>query len=349
MCLSNMFPGATDPDFGVFVADMCGQLRAQGHPVRETVIRTRAAGPVRTPLKYAGLTARALGSVGGADVIYAHYLFPTGAIAAAAGRTRRTPWVVTAHGRDVRHLERSRLRRASRPGIEGAAALIAVSGYLRREIERWGLSLPPVHVVNMGVDLARFAPRGRDDARRRLGIPGDGPLVLAVGGLTERKNPLGLLEAFAVLRRRHPSARLAFVGDGPLGPDLDRRASALGLAGALIRPGAVAHDRVADWMGACDVLAMVSMVEPLGQVALEALASGRPVVCTTVGGCTEIVPAEGAGRHADPGDAPAIADAVGSLLDAAPPADLCRAAAEPHSLAAQGLKVSAILTAAATR
>ena len=349
LCLSNMWPGPADPDFGSFVADMCGALERRGMAVDPVVIDRRGGGPVRTPAKYAGLAGRAVRHARRADVIYAHYLFPTAAAAAVAARTARIPCVVTAHGQDVRNLERRALRRATAAALRGASAVIAVSGHLADGLRASGLDLPPVHVVNMGVDLERFTPGDRGAARARLGLPAGDPLVLAVGGLTDRKNPLGLLQAFARVHAARPGARLALVGDGPLGAAVDAGARALGVAEAIVRPGALAHERVADWVAACDLLALVSRVEPLGIVALEALAGGRPVVATAVGGTREVVPAPGAGRIVDPRDPGAIAAAILALLDDPPSPEACRAAAEPHGVDVQATKVAAILERAAGR
>ena len=83
--------GPADPDYGAFVADMCDALRARGLGVAVAAIDDRASGPLRTPSKYAALARRAVREARGADVIYAHFLFPTGAIAAAASRRAASP------------------------------------------------------------------------------------------------------------------------------------------------------------------------------------------------------------------------------------------------------------------
>ena len=347
MCLSNMWPGDDNPDYGSFVADMCEALRARGLPVETVVIDRRAGGPARTPAKYAALAARAARAARRADVIYAHYLFPTGAVAmAAATGAGGIPYVLTAHGQDVRNLERPALRRATAPALSRAAALIAVSHDLAEALRATGASLPPLHVIDMGVDMDRFVPGDRADARARLGLPAGGPLVLSVGGLTERKNPLSLLQAFARVRERRPSARLALVGDGPLAGAVDAGVRRLGLVGAVSRPGAVPHAEVAAWVDACDLLAVVSRVEPLGVAALEALAGGRPVVATRIGGVKEVVPDPGAGRVVDPLDPSAIASAILAVLDDPPTPETCRHAAEPHALTRQAGRVAEVLQAA---
>ena len=346
MCLSNMYPGPEDPDYGAFVEAMCDALERAGHDVERVVIASRDHGLLHTPAKYAGLTRRALARTRAVDVIYAHYLFPTGGVAAACGRLMGRPWVVTAHGRDVRNLQNPRLRRLTAGALVGASSVICVSRYLAAELRASGLGLPPVHIANMGVDLRRFRPADRGAARARRAL-GDGPVVLAVGGLTERKNPLRLLQAFRLVRDQRPDATLVFVGDGPLAGSIRTGASRLGLAGSVILPGAVPNAAVADWMAATDVLAIPSLVEPLGVVALEAMASGRPVAATRVGGTAEVVGR--AGTLVDPLDPRSIASGVLALLADPPSVATCVSAAEAQSVDRQALRVADVLTTAAAR
>lgn len=348
MCLSNMWPGPRDPDYGSFVADMCTALERRGMDVEPVVIDSRGGGPIGTPAKYVRLAAGAARRMRRVDVVYAHYVFPTGAVAAAMRRATGVPYVLTAHGQDVRNLARPAVARASAPALAGAAAVVAVSRHLADGLRDSGLPLPPVHVIDMGVDLGRFVPADRAAARERLGLPDGAPLVVAVGGLTDRKNPLGLLQAFARVRAARPRALLALVGDGPLAAAVDAGARRLGVQGALIRPGAIPHERVAEWVAACDVLALVSRVEPLGVVALEALAGGRPVVATRIGGTREVVPDPGGGRIVDPTDPAAIAAALLAVLDDPPDPAACRRAAEPHALDRQARRVATLLERAAT-
>src|SRR5487761_1963911 len=113
LCLTNMYPGPNDPDYGSFVRDMCDALEDRGHEVRRAAIDSRARGPLRTTGKYARLGRQAAANARWSEEIYAHYLFPTGAIAAAAGRIARRPWVLTAHGGDVANLARTSMRAAT--------------------------------------------------------------------------------------------------------------------------------------------------------------------------------------------------------------------------------------------
>ncbi len=343
LCVSNMYPGPDNPDYGSFVETMNRALQTEGHEVECVAIDTRSRGVVRTPGKYLTLARRALAPAKRADVIYAHYLFPTGAIAAAVGATTHKPWVITAHGRDVRNLDNPALRRLSAPAVAHASAVIAVSRRLADDLAASGLVLPPVYVAHMGVDLERFQPHDRAAARSRLGIRG-GPVIVAVGGLTDRKNPLRLVQAVARLRERFPEVRLVFVGDGPLAGAIRVGAESMGLGEAVTLVGAVPNTEIVDWLAACDLLALPSLIEPLGVVALEAMASGRPVVATRVGGTAEVVGA--AGRLVDPLNPIAIANGLAEVLDRPPTEQICRTAAIAHGVSRQARKVGTVLTRA---
>ena len=172
LLVSQMYPGPRDPDHGVFVARMEEALRARGHDVDRAVLYSRRGGK----LKYLELAGR-VRAAPKPDVVYAHFLVPTGLVASLAN----APLVVTAHGRDVRNVGAIRgVAAATRRVVRRAAAVIAVSDYLRRELEA---RVPEVRgkreVVSMGVDLERFtiAPR-----------PGGPTSYLCVGALSDRKN-----------------------------------------------------------------------------------------------------------------------------------------------------------------
>jgi glycosyltransferase involved in cell wall biosynthesis len=321
LLVSQMYPGPDDPDLGVFVRRLAEELERRGHVIELAVLDRRAGGRRR----YLELLRRTL-RASRPDVVYAHFLVPSGLIAALAGRA---PLVVTAHGRDVRNVGAiPGVGLATRLVVRRAAAVVAVSGYLREELEA---KLPEARgkteVVGSGVDLERFQPSPRKD--------GAGPAFLCVGGLTERKNVVRLAEAFASLGE----GSLTFVGDGPLRAALDGRPG-VRLAGT------VAHDRIPELIAGADVVCQPSLVEPLGQALLEAMACGRPVVATRVGGPPEFVVPE-AGALVDPMD---VADIAAGLRRAASlpiPNQAARAAAERHDVREQARRIEEILERAA--
>ena len=316
-----MYPGPDDPDLGVFIRGVAEELEARGHTVERAVLDRRAGGKRR----YLELLRRTL-RASRPDVVYAHFLVPSGLIAALAGRA---PLVVTAHGQDVANVGAiPGIAAATRLVVRRSAALVAVSRYLREELER---KIPEARgkteVVGSGVDLERFRPVPRAD--------GAGPAFLCVGGLTERKNVVRLADAFA----RLGEGTLTFVGEGPLRPALAGRPN-VRLAGA------VAHDEIPQLIAAADVVCQPSLVEPLGQALLEALASGRPVVATRVGGPPEFVTPE-VGALVDPLDVDDIAAGMRRAAVLPVPNRAARAAAEPHDVSVEARRVEEILQRAA--
>jgi glycosyltransferase involved in cell wall biosynthesis len=325
LLVSQMYPGSEDPDFGVFVKGLEAALSERGHEIRRAVVDRRRGGKAR----YAALARDARRAARGfrPDVVYAHFLVPAGAVAALSSRA---PLVVTAHGQDVANAASSvAIRRTTQWVCRRAAAVVAVSGYLRSELER---AVPEARgkteVVDCGVDVDRFSVAP---------APNGPPSFLFVGTLTERKNVTRLVEAFGLLEDN--AATLTVVGDGPLRPGLEGRPR-------VRLTGAVPHDDVRAHMAAARVVCQPSLVEPLGQAVLEAMARGRSVVATKVGGPAELVP-DGAGVLVDPLDVGSIARGLTAAAAMPCPNPAARAAAESHDVRRQAERIEAILERAA--
>jgi glycosyltransferase involved in cell wall biosynthesis len=324
LLVSQMYPGPVDPDLGVFVRQLELALAKRGHELERAVLDRRGGGK-RRYLELARRTASAARRFR-PDVVYAHFLVPTGLIAAVSGRA---PLVVTAHGQDVRNVGELRgVAAATRLVVRRASAVVAVSDFVRRELE---LKLPDARgkteVVDCGVDLELFAPKPAPD----------GPVAfLCVGSLTERKNVVRLAGAFESVGE----GTLTFVGDGPLRGRLEGRAG-IRLAGL------VPHDELPRYLAAAHVLCQPSLVEPFGQSLLEAMASERSVVATRVGGPPEFVPAE-AGVLVDPLDVSGIADGLRRAAALPRPNPAARMAAAAHDVRVQAERIEAILARAAS-
>jgi glycosyltransferase involved in cell wall biosynthesis len=326
-----MFPGPAAPDFGVFVEQIATELEAQGNELLRVVIDRRGG----TPAKYVSLTARAAAVARRfrPHVVYAHFLFPAGAVAALAARLSHARLVVTAHGRDVRNIGSiAGVAWATRMVVRQADAVIAVSDFLRRELEA---KLPEArgktNVIDSGVDLERFRHRDPEPLRAELAWEDDGPFFLCVGTLDERKNVVRLADAFAGLGR----GSLVFVGDG------DKREELVGRSGVRV-VGPVPHGRVPEWIAACDVLCQPSRVEPFGQTVLEALASERPVVATKIGGPPEFV-TPAAGVLVEPGNVEAIQAGLEAALELPRPNPAGRKIAEQHDVRLQARRIADVL------
>jgi glycosyltransferase involved in cell wall biosynthesis len=317
LLVSQMYPGPADPDLGVFVAQLEHELRARGHEIELAVIDRRAGGKRR----FLELRQK-VRAAGRPDVVWAHFLVPSGLIASEVD----APLVVTAHGRDVRNIGAlPGIARLTRRVVERATTVIAVSDYLRRELE---LKIPEARgktvVVDSGVDLERFAVGAVDHREGR-------PAFLAVGGLTERKNSIRLADAFSRLE----GGSLTFVGDGPLRERLEGR-------DRVRLVGRVPHGDVPAHLAAADVVCAPSLIEPFGQSILEAMAAGKTVVATLVGGPPEFVTPE-AGLLVDPLDEIGLTHALEAAAAFPAPNEASRAAAADHDLKLQAERVEQIL------
>jgi teichuronic acid biosynthesis glycosyltransferase TuaC len=249
-----------------------------------------------------------------ADVILGTCAYPDACAALVLARSVGRPAVVKVHGADLdvvgrRAVPRAVLRRLL-PLVHGA---VAVSRPLAERLTRLGVPRARIHVVPNGVDRELFTPQDRNLARRALGVPEPGALLLFVGRLEREKGVRELLDAFVRVRFVRPDVRLALVGDGPMLGQID---VARVFGGAVMTPGKRPPREVSTWLAACDALVLPSWHEGTPNAVLEALASGRPVVASYVGGIPEVVRDSRVGRLVPPRDAVLLADALLEVLEA---------------------------------
>jgi glycosyltransferase involved in cell wall biosynthesis len=176
-----------------------------------------------------------------------------------------------------------------------------------------GARADSVVVVRNGVDADLFRPAPQAAARQQLGLPADVPLVLYVGNLKASKGVVDLANAFAQLADADPRPHLVMVGGG------DARAE---VVAALARhqarvhlPGPVALEHVPTWMAAANLVALASWAEGTPNVLLEALACGRRVVATRVGGIPDVISDPAMGELVPARDVAALARALRLVLD----------------------------------
>ena len=164
-----------------------------------------------------------------------------------------------------------------------------------------------------GVDGSLFRPdrAGRDRVRRALGFGPDDVVIGHVSRLAAEKNVGYLARALKAVGEGRPNVRFLFVGDGPARPDLERE---MGPNARFV--GYQGGEDLADHYAAADLFAFASLTETFGNVVLEALASGLPVVAIRAGGVGEIVRPGETGILVEPGDAPSVmASALIGLAD----------------------------------
>ena len=274
-----------------------------GMTIAPMLLAAASIGPIR----------RLVADGGDFDIIDAHYFYPDGVAATMLARFFRKRVVITARGSDINVISRYPVaRRLMQWAARRADASIGVCNALADQIKPWTAS-ERVHVVRNGVDLQRFRPVPREDARRKLDIRGS-PLLLSVGHLVENKGHALVIDALAEIRKHFPDAGLAIVGHGPDRERLRQHAASRGCADRVTLVGAVENASMVDWYNAANVLVLASAREGWANVLLESLACGTPVVATRVGGSPEVLTDERVGRLVEGRDGQSIAESVLPLL-----------------------------------
>lgn len=206
---------------------------------------------------------------------------------------------------------RARDRWACRIVNRLADCVTAVAGAVREHVHiTEGCPLEKIVVIPNGIDApAPPGGAGRSEALRVS--PGD-QVIGTITRLVWKRGHQELLEAAAIVTQAEPSAKLVVVGDGPLRSSLEAQAQHLGLNGGVRFLGAVPE--AARLLPHFDVFVLSSVWEGMSNSLLEAMAAGRPVVATRVGGNPEVVVDGETGLLVPPKNARALADAVLRLL-----------------------------------
>ena len=228
------------------------------------------------------------------DLIDTHFSYPDGVGGALLGKLLRTPVFITLRGtHDIRHAQ-SRLRRVQIiAALKSAETVICVSESLRRFGERIGIPRARLEVIANGIDQSLFFPANREAARKKLGLPEDATIVLAVGAMIEGKGHHRVIEILPELIASHP--KLIFVALGDQGVDrsyhrhVEKFIEVHGLQEHVLLVPAQPHDEIPCWMNSADLFCLATRSEGRCNAILEALACGIPVVTTEVGGNGELI------------------------------------------------------------
>jgi teichuronic acid biosynthesis glycosyltransferase TuaC len=253
------------------------------------------------------------------DLLHVHCAFPDAVGVALAASRLGVPFVATAHGSDINvYAEQRPIRWQVARALGRAGAVIAVSSALQRKITALAPSASGrvLHIPCAGVDRRVFHVRDRLAARAELGLPQQGRTVLFAGQLFPIKAVDVLIAAWQALasqQRLQPNDLLVLAGEGPQRQALQTQAAAG--TGNVRFIGEVPQERLATWLGAATLFCLPSRNEGTPNVIVEALASGRPVVASRVGGIPEVVSDGVNGLLVEPGSAPALAEAMGAALD----------------------------------
>ena len=245
------------------------------------------------------------------DVIVAVWLNPDGVAACGLSQRYGIPSIVIAEGSDVNRLPHrySGWERVCRELNTKASALVFVSRALQNAAAQIGLRGRRSYIIHNGVDadLFRPGPNGTGSSTK---------VILSVGRLSSEKGHQVLLEAFARLRFRFgEDIRLVLVGDGLLRDNLIEQSQRLGIRPSVEFVGAVHQPELVRYYQECNVMCLPSFMEGLPCVVAEAMACGKPVVASAVGGVPEIIDDGQTGLLVPSGDVDALSKALLRALE----------------------------------
>jgi glycosyltransferase involved in cell wall biosynthesis len=242
-----------------------------------------------TLLGYGRYLAKLARTVEEADVILARNVFPCGHGGVMLQKLKGVPSVLMLQGEndlfnfDEAHWTVDRLRPVV---IKESRLIIAQTGYQRDYLEEeFGAS--PLVLPN-GVDVARFTPTPRDEARSDLGLDASGKFIVSVGGFLPFKGQDDLIRTFARVHESIPETKLILLGDGPTAKELKRVARDLDVREDVLFEGWVPFEKIPLYLSASDLFVHTSTSEGFPNVVLEAMASGLPVVMSNVVGLNSV-------------------------------------------------------------
>ena len=245
------------------------------------------------------------------DIIHGHYLFPAGAAAVEVGKKHGIKTYVTAHGSDMFELYKKQklMRSTIKNVLKDADVVLAVSNALKHEIIATGVEgiANKTKLSWNSVDINKFSSK-TDDSFKKENKLEDKPIVLFVGNLIKRKNVDSLLEAKKIAGSDY---YLVIVGDGPLFKKLSKKVEEEPIDDVIFTGSRNDVDKI---IPSCDVLVLPSFSESFGLVLIEALACGKPVIGSDVGGISEIIN-DDVGLLINPNDVYSIANGIDKIIN----------------------------------
>ena len=192
-----------------------------------------------------------------------------------------------------------------RIGLSRVDMILPVSKALQQEMESYGIKNPFTVIPNT-VNTNRFAPSVRDNDKTKR--------ILTVGGITRIKGVYYLIQAIAKVKNKRDDFVLDIVGEGPLRKEYEQLSQTLGLDKLIIFHGLKTQTQVAEFMRQSDFVVIPSLWESFSCPLIQALACGKPVIASNVGGIKEILNSK-LGMLVLSEDVDALAGAIGTMLD----------------------------------
>lgn len=228
------------------------------------------------------------------DIIHAHWIIPQGLIAALVKKLYGVPFLVTSHGGDIFALQGKLSLKIRRATLKNADKITVVSSAIKREILTKIVSNSTIEVVSMGVDSDRFNPNKKDNSiKEKYGI--EGPFLLFVGRLVEKKGVRYLIESMPEIVKEFPKTKLLIIGKGTLEKELKDLNKKLGLGGNVFFTGEIANFELPKYYATADIFIGPSIIaeggdrEGLPVTFMEAMSCGAIIVTTDLEGNKDLI------------------------------------------------------------
>lgn len=257
-----------------------------------------------------------------AQVIHAHWVLPNGLVGAWLCKLLGIPLAISLHGSDIFVARRNRAFGAVAGWVLRRAAVVtACSEDLRQAAIKLGAAPERVHLIAWGADPERFSPAVQPLDRSHIGLTEESTVLTCLGRIVHKKGFDVLLRALPPLLDSYPELKLVIGGDGAQREQLADLATELGISERIHFPGRISWEDVPAFLAMGDLFVLPSVqdaagnVDGLPTVLLEAMALGKPIVATQIGGVPLVIEHGENGILCPPGNTHALEQAIAMLLE----------------------------------
>ena len=249
------------------------------------------------------------------ELFHVHSLMPLGLCSLTCKLYYNVPYVTTVHGGEIHWIGKTqKYKRSYETILKESSKVICVSNFLFKELTSfYDISKENIEVIPNGIDLERFKlAEGGKELKSKLHLNGE-KIILYVGRLSYEKGLNILLLALKKVLERDRNVVLVIVGDGPIRNELKIMSLKLGIDSNVLFVRSLESNRLPSYYSMADVVVIPSIYEAQSLVSLEAMASGKPIIASNIGGLKEIVTNE-VGLLVEPYDCKALSEAILYLL-----------------------------------
>jgi teichuronic acid biosynthesis glycosyltransferase TuaC len=255
------------------------------------------------------------------NIIDAHFAYPDGYAASLLGKWLKTPVTITLRGTEVPLSKMPGRKARLLIALKNATRVFSVSDSLKRHVVSLGADGNKIRVIGNGIDVVKFHPLAKSDARAELNIPENAKVLVSVGALVDRKGFHRVIEVLSALAAKYPELIYLIVGgdspEGNIRERLEHQVKTLKLENNVRFLGAYPSEQLKVPLSAADLFVLATANEGWANVFLEAMACGLPVVTTEVGGNKEVVNDPSLGTVVPFGDSEALLAALLQGLETA--------------------------------